>query len=243
MAPSTLEQQKVVGSEDADLALYEAINPWAIVALILGVISLGVLFLSWLLPVAIFAVAAGVVALYQMSDETAGQSGRWMAVTGLVLALFCSGTALGREAMRVSLLRSEAREVAEAWLRLIKEGDLPAAHQMTVAHRSRQAAETNLKEFYAAGSRQEELTNYFKSSPMDKILKHAKEGEFFYEQENTVARNENDDYVDQLYRLEWKDASGIVQSFPFRIVLERSPHPTLGYGRWRISAVAPPVDK
>jgi hypothetical protein len=160
-----------------------------------------------------------------------------MAVAALVLALFSLGAAMARDVARQALLRAEARAVAESWLALIRAGDLPAAHQMTLSHRERQQGGVDLKAFYGSGPRKDELPKYFASPPLDRIVKHAPHGQFQFEQDVSSGRSEHEDYLDQAYRLQWQETSGEPREITFRIVLERTLHPTLGHGRWRVHAV------
>ena len=74
--------------------------------------------------------------------------GRWPAILGLCLATFFLGWGIAFPFTRSFTLESHARQFAEAWLKLVAEGDLEQADQLRKPAHSRLRSVAGRKEFY-----------------------------------------------------------------------------------------------
>jgi hypothetical protein len=116
-----------LGSQD-----YVAVNPPAVFALIFGLASGLVIVDNVLLIIPLAGVIAAILALYQISKSGGTQTGRGLAVLGLLLSLGCAGFVLTRQATYAARTRADRlaiTELVDQFAQNIKSGDFAAAYQ------------------------------------------------------------------------------------------------------------------
>lgn len=227
------------GGPEADLARYETYSPSAVIALVLGIVSTAVLFHPLMFVAVVLAVGAALYALYEIEHDGSATRGRWMAIAALSIAIGCGAFVIARQTSRGSVLKSEAIEVATAWIALIQKGEVEQAHQFSLPHRQRQPIGTDLKKMYAGSHENKRMLEQFYSyGPIGKV-RAIPQGELVYQQTVAIDRGEEGEAVDQIYELRY-DRGGQPATLPLRIVLERSLLPGTLDGRWRVVSVTDP---
>lgn len=154
------------GSDDDQLARYSAVSPLAVVALVLGLASAVALSgpILWFVPVT--AAAASLAAMRRIAGHESGLIGHKAAIVGLMLAVFFGTWAPVQYFSRRIVLAGQARQAAEGWLDLVKNGHFLEAHQLMLPVGDRAAADSDLEEFYEDQPAARSLLVGFKAKPV-----------------------------------------------------------------------------
>lgn len=228
---------------ESDMVGYSAISQAAVAALLLGLASFFAIGnLLWLILPAL-AIFAAAVALVSIARSDGSVSGRWVALTGLALALLFASTAISRSVSRAWHLRSEARTIADNWLDLVRQGKLQSAHQWHLPAPQRQRASTSLAQFYEQnGAAREQLEGFFLAAPLNQIVAAPPAAALRYERVAEQLSLGASDRVALAYVLESLSQDG-TESLEFVVVVERTKDKGDPAGQWQIAAVAEPQDK
>jgi hypothetical protein len=227
---------------ESDIIGYSAISPAAIVALLLGLASFFAIGNLLLLVLPALAIVAAVLSLTAIARSDGALSGRWVALTGLVLALLFTSAAITRNLTRAAHLRGEARVLAEAWLQLVRDGKRQEAHQWHLPASERQLPGTSLAQFYSDSKpAKESLDQFFQAAPLSVIQIAPRGAKVRYQRVVEQLSIEKTDRVAMLYEL---DPAGTSAKSPleFVIVAEHTGDKARG-GTWQITAVVEPRDE
>lgn len=112
-------------SGEESLQDYRPINRASVFGLALGVLSAASLLHWLLLSIALAAVLISSLALLQIRARHGEVIGRKAALAGIVLGIFFLAFGTTREYSRRGELDRQARQHAEQWLELVREGGLP----------------------------------------------------------------------------------------------------------------------
>jgi hypothetical protein len=126
---------------------YVAINPLAVATVFLGVASALALLDNTLLAVPVLAVLCGIFALRQIYNSGGTQTGRGLAVLGLLLAIVFSGIVLARAIVQHVRTRADTEQIDQIVKQVskdISEGKSDAAY---AAFSKRFTARVSLEEF------------------------------------------------------------------------------------------------
>ena len=110
---------------------YVAVNGTAVFALILGFFSFLAFFSEMLLIVPLGCAVASVVAFRQIRRSNGTQTGVWLIVVGLLVALACGGSVFVRsatEGMRTRADRQAIGQFKEALAKQVQAGNFSAAY-------------------------------------------------------------------------------------------------------------------
>src|SRR5262245_17100838 len=88
---------------------YVEVNPMAVVALLLGLLSAGAVIFTFLLVIPLATLIVAIVAIRQIRRSSGTQTGTAVAVLGLLLALGWVGFIGGREVLYALRVRSETK--------------------------------------------------------------------------------------------------------------------------------------
>jgi|GEM_PF-2520846 hypothetical protein len=169
LPPESLSPQRRHPDDDA-IARYSAVSRPAILALFLGLASALALVSPILVIVPLAAAAAAVVALRQIAASGGQYSGRWAATIGLCLAMLFAGWGLSREWTRDARLQRQARQYAESWLQVVREGQIQRADQFTHSPHSRLSSDAAIAEFYKSNKEAaESMKALFSSEPIKTV--------------------------------------------------------------------------
>jgi hypothetical protein len=112
---------------------YVAVNPTAVFALILGFFSFLAFFSEMLLIVPLACAVASVLAFRQIRRSNGTQTGVWLVVIGLLVALACGGSVFVRsatEGIRTRADRQAFGQLKDDLTRKIQSGDFPAVYAL-----------------------------------------------------------------------------------------------------------------
>ena len=162
---------------------YRALSVWAIVALLLGLLSPLAIVAPLLGIVPLVAMVVGGIALRRIATHSDRISGRWMALAPFILAPLFLGWGFSREFSRRERLFAHAREFADEWLSLLNRDQPYLAHQFRLQAKDRLDTSMNYELAYQQNA---EATDQFKrfqeTSPMKEVLEAAPEAKFQFEE-------------------------------------------------------------
>jgi len=116
---------------DETLPQYRSISWAAVLAFGMGLVSFVSLFNPLCVAIAVAAAGLSLIALRQISAKPEILSGRGLALAALFLSVFFMIFAPARMAMRSRLLQQRGKQLADAFLSLLKEGKTYDAHQLS----------------------------------------------------------------------------------------------------------------
>jgi len=154
-------------AQEAALVQYRRPCPWALAGLGLALVSFTAVYEQWLYGLAVLGVGCSLVALWQLAkdDTLLGHKAAW---AGLLLGCFWLAAAPAHWLTMRQLLRQEARQVAELWFDLLRQGQPHKAYQLTLHPKSRHPFDNDqaLLEYYRKNPRQHALLwEYVGNSP------------------------------------------------------------------------------
>ncbi|MCS7304826.1 MAG: hypothetical protein NZ602_06940 [Thermoguttaceae bacterium] len=145
-------------AQEAALVGYRRPCLWAFGGLVLGVLSFTAVYEQWLYLLPLLGLGCTGLAFWRLTrDETlTGHRAAW---GGLVLACFWLAAAPAHWLTMRYLLRQEARQVAELWFDLLRQGQPHKAYQLTLHPKSRHPFDNEeaLLEYYRKNPRQHAL--------------------------------------------------------------------------------------
>lgn len=227
--------QPAVSDGPIPIKEYRALSAWAMVALILGLLS-GVVLASPLLGfVPLIAMVVGGLALRQIWLDSDHLSGRWMAVVPFILAPLFMGWGFSREFSRRERFFAHAHQFADEWLSILNRNEPYFAHQLRMPARDRLDPHMN---FEVAYQRDEKATESFKmfqeSSPVKELLAAAPDVEFQFEE---FLRHKHEGFVDSV-TMQYAVESPSIGKFRIWITVRRTYSNYIGRADWNISEVS-----
>ncbi len=138
----------------------------AILALMLGIVSLSAVFSTSLLPLAMIAAAFSGVVVWRLSTDRSA-SGMWMAQLGLTLAILGAAWVITSTRTRNDYLYRAAAPHAQTFLNLLSAGNVYQAYELTKSEGTRQITGTDLQAYY------ENLTDYMAEDHVKQFLSAA----------------------------------------------------------------------
>jgi hypothetical protein len=160
---------------------YRSVSAVAIVAAVLGVVSLLVLATDeggmWVLPA--LAVLVAVIALRQIATATPPKIGCRLAWLGLTLGVTLLVAAPIRHYSRLAWAKREAINAANEWIEHIRKGRRRAAHQWTLPLAARCPPNETLSHCYRSDpQRQEDLDAYISRRDVRQLLLWGEQAEY-----------------------------------------------------------------
>lgn len=152
----------IAGNED--LINYREPSRAAVVALLLGVLSIVVVLSVFFLLLPILAIVAALVALRNIS-QSEYLTGRGMALTGLALGAFWAALAIVGHQMEDRAAKSAAQELSVPWVELLIDGRVMEAHQLMQHPGARVGPEGDLANHYESSETEKEGLESFQSNP------------------------------------------------------------------------------
>ena len=147
MSPD-VHQPRLIEPSDAELAEYRSISGWAIVGLIIGLLSPLALVdpVLWAVPIAGAIVC--IRAFRQIKQEAPAMIGRMAAWAGLWLVVFSMAAATSDLLYYRWIIRDQARQAAMYWFELLAKNRPEFAFQLTLAPLERHALDERIWDFY-----------------------------------------------------------------------------------------------
>lgn len=147
MNPIT-ETTQFTDLESEEVVAYRPVNRFAILTVVLGLLSATTLLHPFLLVIPAAGLITAVFAARQLSRTEPAQTGRAALKWGIFLCVLfgtCSATAV---LYRQNRLNSQAREFAEKWFELVRAGKFREAHQLTLDDDRRAPPGQSLDDYY-----------------------------------------------------------------------------------------------
>jgi hypothetical protein len=239
---SASHQPTVSSLDETAVITYRSISLAAVLALVFGCASALALIhpFLWVIPVVTIVIA--VVAMRGIAREGANLTGRGLAITGLVLALFFGCWAPTRILTRQSYLYRQARPYADQWLELVRDGKIFEAHQLMQTVGERQKPDASLEVYYNSNADARKQLGYaFELKPALTMRSLADKVTYQYVSGDGVSSDDGGKthYVSLRYLMRYDD-HGLAKEMPIRIVLQRSSSEQPGVFHWNIRGVADP---
>ncbi|MBC8354220.1 MAG: hypothetical protein H8E66_19680 [Planctomycetes bacterium] len=254
MSESDLREAQFSGSaETPELEDYHPISPLTIGACLAACASLLAVIhpILWVVPVV--AVVLSTCAIVRVSSAHSRYSGRTAAVFALCGAVLIGAYAPARVLSRDRLLYARSQEKAAEWIKLIQEGRVQEAHQLSLSESARFRGPESLASHYRAlppihgsstedvmresmgGPRAGEQLRMFVSEPVvAKLLAFGDRAQIEHLENGTIGYDYGDVTVVQVFR-----ASGVVgggsESIDFLIRTSRREGKNLG--SWKVGAL------
>jgi hypothetical protein len=216
---------RLAEAPDADACTeYRSVSVLAVVAAILGLLSLLALVdpAGWLIPVA--AIVVSVIAICRIRSREAAMIGKKAAVLGLVIALLSGSAAVSRWFAARFFVERQARGIAAAWFGLLADNQPLKAHQLHVVPEERKPLDGDLPAVYQVTPKIREGLNGFLEDPLvHAVLALGKKAEIrFYECEG-VWGSPGMENVQEIFSISFADENGKKKTFFASILLRRSP--------------------
>jgi hypothetical protein len=230
-------------TDEPDVVSYHVISKLAVVSAVFGLLSFTATLHPLMLIAPIVAVVTGALALRAIATDTAGLTGRRLAIAGMIVGVFFAATATSRLMTRDWIIATRAKKFAGDWLQLAIDGRREEAYEMTLAPERRQLPTTDLPAYYAGSpERNEHLQRFYDESPMKELIEFGTAGTVRLDRiVDTLQDHRSRDIVGLIYSLEYVDGD-TPHTLKIRLVLRRSRHPRTGRGQWVVWQVGDPAD-
>lgn len=144
---SSTHSDPVLVAGNEDLINYREPSRAAVVSLLLGVLSIVVVFSVFFLLLPILAIVAAAVGLWRIK-ESDYLTGRGMALAGLGLGAFWASFAVVAFQVEDRTTKNAAQELATPWVEMLIDGHLLQAHQLMMPAGARLGPDTDLVNHY-----------------------------------------------------------------------------------------------
>lgn len=173
--PATFETSSTTGDDLTQVATYRPVCGLAIVALLLGLAApLAILTsLLWFLP--LVGLLFSLVALRKIAGSDGTLAGRSLALVGLAVAVASGGMVATRQVVQSQLVGVQGTPWGIEWSRLILEGKVEEALELTYEAGNRRSAE-RLTDYYQENPTAQEKLAQFRETEVVKLLADAPAG-------------------------------------------------------------------
>lgn len=209
----------VAGNED--LINYREPSRAAVVALLLGVLSIVVVLSVYFMLLPILAIVAALVALRNIS-RSEYLTGRGMALTGLALGAFWTALAVVGYQMENQAAKSAALEFSAPWVELLIDGQVMEAHQLMQHPGARVGPEGDLANHYETSETDREGLESFQNGPVILRLEELSDRKLapIPTGQASVQRTEEAWYVSTFFHI--RDLSSEEDLFTVRVGMQRN---------------------
>ncbi len=227
---------KFSDAAEAELPEYQTLCGFAVVGLLLGLLSSLAIVHIGLSFIGGAAALCSVIALVRIAAAPSDISGRWLALSGLVLAVFMTVTGLARELTERRLLDIHSRQLAVQWFEYLKKGEPEKALELQNSGSGRRPLDEKLWKKYLSTQTDYEGLEQFVSKPEVRALLTLGDGAEIRHYACTEARSGN---VAQVYAVTYVD-DGVKKSFFVQIGLRRSEYADSATSSWRTASTHAP---
>lgn len=216
---------------------YRAVEPWAVIGLILGMLSplatLGSLW--WLLPPA--AALVNLIALARLSSDP-GRIGRIAALSGLCLSIVFGVAPAAQWVTSQLVLRNQPRPVADQFFEFLRQGQPEKAMLLRVLPDYRQSLDDDDTIWLSLRHDNEargELERFVKNPLVRTLLELGERANVRYYRTAAIVPEGGRALVDLWYTVTYDDDDGQKKTFLVGILLERTPNNTkTDISPWRV---------
>jgi hypothetical protein len=218
--------------EPADDVEYQAVEPWAIIGLLVGLISPIALVLPvlWLLPILGLLVAA--IALGKIRRD--GRRGRALALVGLALSATFITAPVARALSAEWLLARQSRPVADQFMEYLRQGSPEKALMLTFAPDKRSPMDKSLWLLVRSDDEVKgELKKFVLAPPIRLLLALGQRAQVRFYETEAVGTAGNLAQVSQVYAVTFND-DGRKKTYFIGLRLERKPTENPDVSPWRV---------
>jgi hypothetical protein len=216
---------------------YRPVCGLAVAGLIVGLLSVVVLFGEVFWPVAGLGVVLSLVALRRIATVTPPMVGRAPALVGLVLSLFFLAAGVTQSASYHYLLLRQTAAVADQWFDALRNNDPYRANELLRSPEVREAPGTDLRSrYHKSVGLMTELNNFKQYDPVPMLLSLGEEAQIEFLTHDMVVSNEKRDEVVDVYRLKY-EVQGKPASKYVVLIMQREARHRNSLGGWRIHSI------
>lgn len=227
---------KFSNADEGELPEYRALSGAAVLALILGLLSVLAIVHVGLSFIGGAAVLCSVIALVRISAAPSEVSGRGFAITGLILALFLTAAGVAREVTERRLLDHHSRELAVQWFEYLKEDEPEKALELNNSGASRRPLDEKLWDRYLTSKQEYEgLQEFVKKPEVRALLALGEQAEI----RHYACLGASPGNVAQVYAVTYSE-DDTKKTFFVRIDLARSVFLDAGTSAWRVASTRGP---
>lgn len=220
-------------TEESELR-YESVEPWAIVALVLGLLAPVALASSVLWFVPILGLPAASAALWRIR-QSPGRSGRVLALVGLALSAFFLTAAIAETASAQWLLVRQARPVGDQFLEYLREGSPEKALMLRRLPAYRYPPDESLWSYYRRDDEAKaELRAFVRGEPIRMILALGDRADVRFYRTTGVGADGDVAQADLWYSITFTGADGRKKTYFLSLLLERKPTDDPDLNPWRV---------
>ena len=221
---------------------YQSMERWAILGLVLGLLSAAAMIapMLWLLPLMGVLVSAVALRRIRLDSE---RSGRAAALLGLGLSVFFGVLPLARTATAWVILSDQARPVADQFFEFLRQDHPEKALMLHFTPDQRQPLDESLWIFYRNDNDAKAQLVKFDHHPlMRTLLALGKNADIRYYKTHAVASDGPRAQVNYWYTVTYVDETGKKTTFLVGVLLERKPTHDPGLNPWQIKDFAGGLD-
>jgi len=224
--------------EDADPIEYRTVEPWAVVAAALGVIS-SVAFIApmlWLVPMV--AIGTACIALARLR-ESPQHSGRAVALVGLGLALFCLAAPVARSYTTKWLLGRQARDVSDPFIAYLVAGSPEKAMVLHVNPDARPPIDDGLWPHLRHDLQAQEMLRILIAKPeVRMLLALGDKAQVEYLGSQGAVTSPSVAMVNEEYAVTFVDSEGKKKTLLMGVLVERRPVLDSAINPWRVRDIS-----
>jgi hypothetical protein len=222
-------------TQEQALVEYRSVSKLALVALGLGLASALVLINPLLAPIPLLTIVLAAFSLRSIHQSGGQVVGRAPAIFGLCLATFFLGWGVAARFSRAVTLETHARGLADAWLKLVSEGDLQQADQLRLPGHNRMVSAAGRREFYDKNpDMAKSMDDFFATPPLREFVTQGKAAKYQFEALDSAERAAYFDRVVLRYSFGDPQAEGGRRSL--LITVKREVHED--HTDWMVESVA-----
>jgi hypothetical protein len=223
---------------EPEVVEYRSVSGWAVAALMLGLLSPAAIVapILWLIPA--IGLVAAIIAMWSISAAQGQKSGWYLALLGLLLAIFFGVAGPARAITRNIWLETRAERVAHVFVELLRQNKPLEAHELTRAASQRKPLGPNALELIQKNPDTKREYDRFLSSELVKtLLEWGETAQVDLSSVSFLGSNEHQDVLTVQYHIASKDAAKPL-SLSGEIGLERTTELMTGSERWRVIPMA-----
>jgi len=223
---------------EPEIVQYRVVSGWALAALVLGLLSPAAIVapILWLVPA--MGLAAALIAMWSITTAQGQKSGWYLAILGLLLAIFFGVAGPARAITRNLWLETRAERIAQVFVDLLRENKPLEAHELTKAASQRKPLGENAMELIEKNpDMKREYERFLNTELMKTLLERGETAEVELSSASFLGSNERQDVLTVPYHIGSKDAAKPL-SVSGEIGLERTTEMMTGRELWRVMPMA-----
>lgn len=236
--PAFSDRRGLSEAEEGQYEGYRSVSRLAVSAFVLGLLAPLSLGHPLLFAVPWIGLIVSWRALHNITRPNSSASGYGLAVTGLILAIVFGSWAPSKFIVEHVILSRQARQFAERWIDLVRNGKLQDAHRWMLAPIQRPDPSMPTQNFYEENVElQEDLEEEFTNEPGNLIASSGNEGTLDYLGVDHITGKTTDCQVTLIFEITFENSDRPPIRFltSVRRVIED------GIARWQMRRVYEPT--